>query len=922
MNRFRVIGAVVAMFVVATAAPAVPQEEEPSEDAPIVSDLDELSVLGELPLPRENGPGADSFRLQWVDGPERRAYAMFRDDGRRLAVYDLEPAVPELLFEHRLTEEGEARWTLAAPVYGSTIDTRRSRLLTVFQTRLGQGPDQIAVIHLADDPADITVDRWAMVERLPGFVTFGMTYAEEDDRIYLIGQFQGVGQIGDFASATIVADQVGAGPAIVALDPTDGSPVWVRPIPDCNPLKKLHAGSLIARSELRPALYFACAGERTLSSKLARLSIAPDAGPQQAAGFPVEYFPVPGTYRGGPGSSEGATVFDPRTDRVFLMSPAEETPGLFVFDGRVSAWVGSVATEDHHAQEMGIHETLGRLYVGGAAGGLSGHMVVTNGRTTPVSQGRVSHTIVPARTIMTDPGSQRLFVPVDTHGRILVVEDRAGEQPPPEPVDYDALTEDVEEGADTLVIHGANVNGFASKVHLVGGYENAVINFAGPAGVDTRSLNRLQLAFGTRGYQTGVVPDVDVGSFGVAARAVGRDVDDATTTDAENRGVELPDTTATCNSPQAEDPSGTAAASVTCDGDTPLGKATADASGFTAGGGGGTPSIEVGATSFDTTVHRDDEAGSATTTTSVARDVTASLPDGGSLVIGEVRATARTVAHGRPGTAVATWSRVLDAVTVHDAEGELVFGPVSCATVVTASGGDVETQLSSCEPVVEAIADVAHDRLEVRLPLPSVTATPRGAFAQIRETEPDHLQGATLDDDPSRALAALELRLFMDGTYKSRLVVQLAAIGANSIYTISQLPTFEQGPTDTGSPEPVNAPTSPPAPPTLPPQTEDQVLAADLGGGDDGGPDEAGPSVAQAPVTVNPPQQEPDAAAEAPAVAPGPTQVAPARGPLALLTLPGLHAARLFGVWALFVAAFVVAGRRGLLLQTTTGGKA
>jgi hypothetical protein len=220
--------------------------------------------------------------------------------------------------------------------------------------------------------------------------------------------------------------------------------------------------------------------------------------------------------------------------------------------------------------------------------------------------------------------------------------------------------------------------------------------------------------------------------------------------------------------------------------------------------------FSVAGSTITSTARRDPRKGTVTEVAAEAKGIEIPTPQG-TLSIAKVTSYASTVAHGHRGTAKTEWYRVIAGVQVLDAEGQVIQ---------TIGGCDSREKENPCEDLEDAINGLAPTRLRASLPKPSQMQTPRGAFAGVQQNDRDYYnsrtvnnQGAVFDgEEGSRAVPALELNIFNDGQEKSRLVLQLAAIQANSIYTIS--PEAPPGPTE--------------GPVKLPPSTDD--VPGDTGG--------------------------------------------------------------------------------------------
>lgn len=1024
-----------------------------------------LRVLGPLPEPDERGDIV-AFDTQG----ERMFYAYQIEGGvssdHWLRVYDLAEQVPAPVadvFMAKATQDVGGN-DLSSNAYDQERD-----VLYRFGHRLpptgspGQGGFSIASeirrIDLSkltdDDPEgqysadDSRIDRvWDLHDMgAPGFRARAMTYAPEDDRIYLLGRYEPLlmttptsvpqGATGATRDITVV----------LAFDLEDEEIAWQRVVHECPAPGQFGTSrvSQVARATERDALYFFCTpgGGGTVGAVSAeaypgepgvvRLGLGdqPEEATQaDADGFPVEYFPVSGEY----GTESAATVFDPATDRLFVTSLSDKTPGPFVFDGRLSAWVGKIAVPSDRGDQLAVAAESGRLYVGGGFPGVtdppdddsspSSFLTVTDARATPPPQGTTygtrwedgldwSESVTwsdgdpKSRDLPTlwgnggdltaDPTTNRIFyvsegskkdrsktdcelaeeqgidpeepdeecsednppeTPPERDTRfpmgIWVLEDTTPLISEGDPVDYDALTADVPEGPDTFRTFNGSTSGFGSLVRLVGGVEDFASYHSGVSNFVSGTIETVfQPNNGDRSVTNGLVRFTNLSAFGSSAEAQALRADQATSGDlAAAQQPDPPEEAEPVPEPPeqvAPDPQSVPWQPVECSdgGSEPVTKEKQDAVG--AGQAGVTCDLSgelvtaqashragttepdadlltMAASHFDTEVHRDPDLGIVTTSVATANGINVPLPGVGTVQIGHVQATAATVAAGRTGTSAARWTRVVEGVRIFDADGNQKYppaegsAPTSCATVVTSENGDME-QVGSCRQLIDDLNTLLQTQMQFRLGTPDLEATPKGAYAQVWETEAEFVNGQTVMGDDSRAVPALEAVVFADGTEKSRLVIQLAGVKADSLYTITDfsLPEGSHVPDD-ATPDDTQT-TMGDGQTAGPSETQDTVTVADLtGSGDGDGGQSTGPvqvGLPAQPVAADAPASE-GAGAETPAVAPANSE--PARGPLALLTLPGLHAARIFGVWALFAAAFVVAGRRGLLLQTTTGG--
>lgn len=940
------------------------------------SDGEGLVVLGEVPEPPDE-VRFGGFNLEAVHPEKRRMYAHYLhgDDGvTHIVEYDLRPEIPEPVRDVALPDE-----TFVSPgdtegEYRTAVDTMRERLLVSNPGSSAGKTPGIDVIDL--DTLEVS-QSWSILERLPGFVPRGITYSPEDDRVYLVGKF-GDATVDSFKDQN--APSLDTAPVVMALDADDGAVAWVRQVPECQRLlQSFGYGALIARSSLEPVVYFACASAAMRATGVVAMRIAPEATQADAASFDMDFHPAPGLYIGANPEYTGSARFDPATDRFFLHSLNEATPGAFVFDGRLDAWVGFIASRGQ-GNVSGLNPGNGHFYMGGNGGGgeTDTFLDVADGRATPLAQGTTTRDIAPGDHIFADPGSSRIFV--KSSDGWLVVDDRTSSIEASEQTDYDALTDDVAEGPDTNTFFSGGSSGFGAATTLVGGFENAAINLAVlPVGGDVVATvlapqleDKAQTAavsYGNRGLVAGDVENLDVASFDVAASARALTFDDATSSDRENAvGVPVEDaySEAHCGEPEDEtgdtDPAGFGEATVSCDRESAAGAAH---SSYEAGYEveGGDVEVSVGSSSFDTELRRDDDLGLVGRSVAAVRDVAVSTPQG-SLSIGEILGTARTAAQGRTGTSAARWTRMLSGVTVRDADGEVLFGPASCVTVVDGTpdaGESGGSDADSCQQLTEEIGQTPIQRhLELGLPAPDVEATPKGAFAQVRETQADFLQGRTMHGEERTVVPAATLEVFMDGRQKSRLFTEFAALRSNSIYYIQKFASlgggsgpdldFEApgapgapGPDGQLSPPDLNAPdvgtdeqlvaqlsgflsTVDPSQLVDPPSVDRPAVANEPSGGSDIPEDTGGVSSPPGMSTATAPELgdgvdsgEPAPAVAAPADEPtaegGDQAQASGMTGVKMLARSAADAGLVGGIWLLFLGAIVLVMRRASLLQ-------
>ena len=765
-----------------------------------------LQVLGLLP---HQDKTALRTNIVAIDVAARRLFVHSlaqNNVDNRLSEYDLSTPTPRLVRTAII-----AGLPATSSRFLTALDAKRRVIYFIDPYGdFNPGPD-IQIFHF--DTFKMESKSWNLTSALPGFIPTDITYAPQDDRIYLVGRAVASGEA---QSALDVAATPAGPPTIVAsLNPANRSVAWFRPVRECvQPMSYFGLGGLVARSAIRDALYFFCdtgalpgqALQYPGEQGLVRLSIAPKATTSDALNFPAEFFPVSGAYA----SSNGSAIagFDAPSDRFFVQSLSEATPGAWVFDGNISAWVGLIAAPDPADFFLGVDESNGHYFMADNpdAAEASRYILVSNARMVPPPQGDV-YPIPAANDIVVDPVTHRLFVSLrmksQLHDLLYVIKDYTPDPILEQPVDYDDLTTNVAEGPSTISSYSASVDGFGARAFLVGGLGGveSFSQFAASApddvlttlrsiepqalkdeGVPTPAIQK-----GDRGFYLARVGDVDLRNSGAAASSQAVAPDSATDSEYGTylkflESGPLGDSASTLAWPYppascldgggAPTEPKTQGADSTCNLDNNVASAVTTMNSLSVG------PVTVGFASFDTKATRDAKLGSITTTTAIAKGIELALPGVGTLSIGRVTAVAHTIAHGRPGTAQVTYNRYIQDVVVTDSTGKETF---SC--------------VATCKPddVANAVNTNLGAKVRMDIPKDDAFATERGAFAGVRKTFRDYVSAQAQNNDSSFAVPAIELTVNNDSAEKSRLHVQLAAIEASSIYDISLFSDFSGG---------------------------------------------------------------------------------------------------------------------------------
>jgi hypothetical protein len=786
-----------------------------------------LVVIGHLPEPSDK---ARIGNIAAVDAQNRRMYYIYPDGSGvvHVVTYDLGPEIPQPLASGVLGSSTQENSTYTP--FQAVVDPSRHRLFALgANVEIAGSTAQTfsGNILVYDTQRNRRVATWYLDRQLPGYYPLGMTYSPADDRIYVIGEFSET-----VLGATWVSESKAAGPVttVVALDPGTGNAVWVKPLPDCQQaLYSAGKGGFIARSRLRDALYVVCTTGGTHTGQpypgeagLLRVTIDPKSDSTvDAAGFPTEFFPVSGLYFGG-GSKSGIAMFDARTDRLFLQSLAVKTPGAWVFDGRLSGWVGFVAARDWTDEFAGFNEGLGHLYVGQNGGGMpkeTDGTIVADGRSLPVQAGAFQP-LVTSAYIPTDARSDRLFVlPRDAATQLtpyLVVRDRSRNITPQQPLDYDALTDGVPENRAVFVNYSADVNAYGADVVDVGGL-GAPLSLSGQFQIPS------VVGSGTRGLMLARIGGLGLRPAGAsaAARAVLADLNTTQNWETNKQLKEWPYAPVSCLDsgggvdPQTADDTG-GHAMVECN------LAETSAHGETAATDLRTGAISIARATSSADVMRNTKTGAITFVTASTSGIAVDVPGVGTLHIAHVAARLTTAAHGTAGAGAATYHRSVRGVELVATDGESMFGPSACETEIRATGRTEPTVDDTCTGLARAVNRVTQTRVHLGFPMPEVTATPKGAYASVQQAEADYFVEKTGDDQgvvypqdstALRPTPAVQVVAYNDLAERMRLVAQFAGVQGDSIFnTTADGSTPPPPPTGVDDPAPSGCADLPPTP--------------------------------------------------------------------------------------------------------------
>lgn len=815
------------VITVALTALAVPLPAVIGTGITAAGETGPLRVAGELPTPKGKPKHPQRpASVVAVDANSRRLYLAYTDVDliARVVTYDLTPRIPRQIATGELGPEGD--FTLATR-YTVAYDSRRRQLAFITPAFDADGhslPTGTVTVVVYSEAKGRVISKWNLARTVPGFYPMGVTYSEKDDRYYAVGEFSGQRNLAD---GTFVAGgkAFGPGTAVVAFDAADGAVEWARAVPECQQvLYSKDIGSLIARSAHRDALYFPCvsggsSGGMTYPGQagLVRLAIDPKADIRKATELPLEFFAISGSYFAG-GQASGIAAFDDVTERFYLQSIAYTTPGAWVFDGQLSAWVGFVASEVNSNYFIGINEGMGHLYIGTRRGGEiepTDGILVANVRQTPVPAGEFFNGVIPSGLMIADRKTNRLFVrPYDPNGAIVVLEDLTQVTSGDDDVDYDAGTSNTRDTPEADIFYGIGATGYAAQAVQVGG-TGAPQTMFGPREPLTAPdpvPPPPAVSDDTRALMTARVGGIDLRANGASASAQSA-VPDASTLreyesqsadrDGDGRRDPWPFPVGACldaggrpvKSSWRDDSGGTSAAySIECDVAKKLATATVRM------GSSGTGGVTVSKGEYVATATRDRVKGAAVTTSTYADGTAMELAGGYVVRFGHVASTATSRAHGTPGTTYSVWTRDVDGVRVVGPDGKTLYTAPGCASKVEGKAGR-STVTDTCQPLAKTLNKLLPTRFRIDFPLPYVATTPKGAFAGVEQTKAQYFQQVVVNDQGVvyrgdsvgiRPAPAVVTETYNDSAERSRTVTVLAATQANAVFQVN--PPFKYGP--------------------------------------------------------------------------------------------------------------------------------
>lgn len=572
------------------------------------------------------------------------------------------------------------------------------------------------------------------------------------------------------------------------LDPATGELDWsINLNPPCNDFPSDAPFRQTPIVRVGDAVYVECIGGRDQVSQGLTARIPLD-GNGRPTGEVESAVTMSGSY---------SVTADPAGNMLTISNFGGNGVGAFVKDLHTGLFAGLVATGSTTEQDLidgaGLDRERGRLYLRTPS-----ELIVADIRHRPLPAGLAfplgdPHSVpsTSTYTLPVDPGRGLVFLPNLKEQVWEVYRDDVPQREPAPPPDVDEATADIPEApGETGRTVSGSANAFGALFLEPGGPGRTVDNlkgFCSPIFQEGCVADDLPLAEGNRVWHFGHVADLALSNGGSATLAAPVHLTDTATAqdlqqepaasfhDAMVERGWWPGEQVQCSDFGTDEP-------VSDGTDTPLGDAEVvcslaeleTAASAVAGEAAVSGAVPISFASAESDVRSfvDDELGNVTEASASAYGV-----EIGPVRIAEIATTATTVAHGRPGTAEASFSRTISGVT---APG------FSC---------------QQCDPeqVAEVLNQVLGLRVLVRVPAPDPAYHPEGSDggyqALVTKDQQLAVSERTVNADPTDTVVGLEIIVYTDGgAGRSRQIFQFAGVHAESHYGIFPLGNFDFNP--------------------------------------------------------------------------------------------------------------------------------
>jgi hypothetical protein len=585
---------------------------------------------------------------------------------------------------------------------------------------------------------------------LPGLVVMGNRFDPGHHSLYVVGQAntQNLGGVhGVFVSELDAATETARWPRLYQ-------------VPNCQKLVVNREQAGVIRNPVSDHVYLGCGtGDFALvpepgQSAVASIDVHDPAKLFDPGASPTSLYPLAGGY------GSGDSLVDEVSNRFLMVSSTPTFPvqSVWVFDEAHNVFLGVVNAGSLNVLHASVDPDGGRLYVA-----VDAQILVSSQRGLKIPQANaysvpttLNGHVVPVHfnhTVLV-PWQDSKFVfhysvyraPLPDYSEAAVASPDAQTSNPTGPTD------------DTF---NGGSKSYGARLLQIGGVNGVVQNLAASSSDYWQVLQKPgNVNDGNRDVYFAKIPTAVLTSNEASASSISVDGDANTRADyATASGQAWPSAPAECHAQGGGPETKTAdQTSVTCDTAGHSVKAAADHNNPTDVQG----FFTMGSATTDAALHVDPKLGLVTTTTAEAKDVNLA----GVAHFGEIISEATANAHGRPGTAHATYTRTFRNVSMPG---------FSCS--------------DSCDPrqVVDHLNVVLAGKVVAELPTDEIEATPKGASGSAVRDRWQHQQDFVFNGqgEIEQQVGALRLTWINDNAARSRVMVEFAATQADASYFVN-----------------------------------------------------------------------------------------------------------------------------------------
>jgi hypothetical protein len=647
----------------------------------------------------------------------------------------------------RLYAWDEAGRRLLVVAYGSTDDElahRNPLLLT-----LGPEGRTISAAPMASFP--------------PGVALMGMSYDASEDRVYLVGQLSDPVALGGTYAVMVHAVDRGSG--------RSAWPAGAQVVDSCQRVVANSRQAAVVRHPGSGRLFVGCGTGNLLLSPQPGLPGVAEIDIEDPGRLAVTIHPIAGSY------SAGESHVDAAEGKFVMVSQGTGQPvqAAWVFDLAHRVFTGVVSAGSLNVIDSAVEPGSGLLFVG-----IDGKLLVSSTRLRNTPQALTAALPLGSGTtlgIVLMRRARRLLVPT-REGIVFrpnVYDVTLPDFVDPAEDDPDARTVDAPEAAGKVEADfGGDAQAFGMRVHQVAGANGVLQNifpsrndYVAFIGGNAKNLTLGQVPLpplndGSRDVYFARVAKAHLSQGEATATAIEADRDPVTEADwTRATGGPWPYAAAACaDFGGGEEERSVPGATTRCD----TGRGRVEVRADHDNAASAPEAVSAGGSSSSATLARARSGGLRVAVAAEARDVSV----GGVVRFGRIASESVTQAGGRPGTAVASYVRRFENVSM--------------------PGYQCGLECDEAE-VVARMNTLLGARFRAELPAARVAATPRGAQADASREPWQHRQDVVLNDqaESEQQVAALRVTYLNDNAQRSRVVFEFGATDATAGYRLFAL---------------------------------------------------------------------------------------------------------------------------------------